>query len=59
MHTHTFKVRWVTGLGFQAMAPLEAIMAWHTAIWLLLIHGANFMLAHISVSMLACSFISK
>lgn len=39
IHTHTFKARWVTGLRFQAMVPLESIMAWHTAIWLLLIHG--------------------
>lgn len=39
MHTHTFKARRVTGLGFQAMAPLEAIMVWHTARCLLLIHG--------------------
>lgn len=38
-HKHTFKARWVAGLRFQAMAPPEAIMAWHTAICLLLIHG--------------------
>lgn len=39
IHTCTFKARWVTGLRFQAVAPLEALMAWHTAICLLLIHG--------------------
>lgn len=47
MQAYTFKSRdGLTGLGFRAMAPLEAITAPHAAVCLLFNSWANFMLAH-------------